>query len=92
MDDSAEQTIVGHDEWLEARRTLLLKEKEFAGQLHEGEKTHVHISLVAQRVILLAAEVTIGATVPAVYRAPFPFFDDFFSSPSTCARRARSFL
>src|SRR6187455_1684569 len=31
----------------------LLKEKEFAGQFHEGEKTHVHISLVAQRVILL---------------------------------------
>jgi predicted dithiol-disulfide oxidoreductase (DUF899 family) len=29
MDDSAEHTIVGHDEWLEARRTLLLKEKEF---------------------------------------------------------------
>ncbi|MCA9676467.1 MAG: roadblock/LC7 domain-containing protein [Kofleriaceae bacterium] len=31
----------------------LLKEQEFAGQFHEGEKTHVHISLVAQRVILL---------------------------------------
>jgi len=31
----------------------LLAEKEFAGQFHEGEKTHVHISLVAQRVILL---------------------------------------
>ncbi len=31
----------------------LLKEKEFAGQFHEGEKVHVHISLVAQRVILL---------------------------------------
>src|SRR5687767_14783212 len=31
----------------------LLKEKEFAGQFHEGEKTHVHISLIAQRLILL---------------------------------------
>jgi predicted regulator of Ras-like GTPase activity (Roadblock/LC7/MglB family) len=31
----------------------LLKEKEFSGQFHEGEKVHVHISLVAQRVILL---------------------------------------
>ena len=31
----------------------LLAEKEFAGQFHEGEKTHVHISIVGQRVILL---------------------------------------
>jgi predicted regulator of Ras-like GTPase activity (Roadblock/LC7/MglB family) len=31
----------------------LLKEKEFAGQFHEGERTHVHISIVASRVILL---------------------------------------
>lgn len=31
----------------------LLKEKEFTGQFHEGEKTNVHISLVAQRVILV---------------------------------------
>ncbi len=31
----------------------LLKEKEFAGQFHEGERTHVHISIVAGRVILL---------------------------------------
>ena len=31
----------------------LLSEKEFAGQFHEGEKTHVHISLIAQRLILL---------------------------------------
>jgi predicted regulator of Ras-like GTPase activity (Roadblock/LC7/MglB family) len=29
----------------------LLQEKEFAGQFHEGEKTNVHISIVAQRVI-----------------------------------------
>jgi LytS/YehU family sensor histidine kinase len=29
----------------------LLAEKEFAGQFHEGEKTNVHISIVAQRVI-----------------------------------------
>jgi len=31
----------------------LLAEKEFAGQFHEGEKTNVHISIVAQRVILV---------------------------------------
>jgi len=31
----------------------LLKEHEFSGQFHEGEKTNVHISLVAQRVILV---------------------------------------
>ena len=31
----------------------LLEEKEFAGQFHEGEKTNVHISLVAQRAILV---------------------------------------
>ena len=31
----------------------LLKEKEFAGQFHEGERTNVHISIVAGRVILL---------------------------------------
>jgi predicted regulator of Ras-like GTPase activity (Roadblock/LC7/MglB family) len=31
----------------------LLEEKEFTGQFHEGEKTHIHISLVAQRVILV---------------------------------------
>ena len=31
----------------------LLAEKEFAGQFHEGEKTNIHISLVAQRVILV---------------------------------------
>ena len=31
----------------------LLKEKEFAGQFHEGERTHVHISIVGGRVILL---------------------------------------
>ena len=31
----------------------LLKEKEFTGQFHEGERTNVHISLVAQRVILV---------------------------------------
>jgi len=31
----------------------LLKEKEFSGQFHEGERTHVHISIVAGRVILL---------------------------------------
>jgi predicted regulator of Ras-like GTPase activity (Roadblock/LC7/MglB family) len=31
----------------------LLAEKEFAGQFHEGEKTNVHISLVAQRAILV---------------------------------------
>jgi predicted regulator of Ras-like GTPase activity (Roadblock/LC7/MglB family) len=31
----------------------LLQEKEFAGQFHEGEKNHVHISLVGQRLILV---------------------------------------
>lgn len=31
----------------------LLSEREFSGQFHEGEKTHVHISIVAQRVILV---------------------------------------
>ncbi len=31
----------------------LLEEKEFAGQFHEGERTNVHISIVAGRVILL---------------------------------------
>jgi predicted regulator of Ras-like GTPase activity (Roadblock/LC7/MglB family) len=31
----------------------LLAEKEFTGQFHEGEHTHIHISLVAQRVILV---------------------------------------
>ena len=31
----------------------LLSEKEFSGQFHEGEKTHIHISIVAQRVILV---------------------------------------
>jgi predicted regulator of Ras-like GTPase activity (Roadblock/LC7/MglB family) len=31
----------------------LLAEKEFAGQFHEGERTHVHISIVAGRVILV---------------------------------------
>lgn len=31
----------------------LLREKEFTGQFHEGERTNVHISLVAQRVILV---------------------------------------
>ncbi len=31
----------------------LLQEKEFAGQFHEGEKTNVHISIVAARVILV---------------------------------------
>lgn len=31
----------------------LLREKEFAGQFHEGERTNVHISIVAGRVILL---------------------------------------
>lgn len=31
----------------------LLKEKEFTGQFHEGEHTHIHISLVADRVILV---------------------------------------
>jgi len=31
----------------------LLSEKEFTGQFHEGEKTNVHISIVAQRLILV---------------------------------------
>ena len=31
----------------------LLKEREFSGQFHEGEHISVHISLVAQRVILV---------------------------------------
>src|SRR5947209_11004231 len=31
----------------------LLAEKELSGQFHEGEKTNVHISLVAQRAILV---------------------------------------
>ena len=31
----------------------LLQEKEFSGQFHEGEKTNVHLSLVAQRAILV---------------------------------------
>ena len=31
----------------------LINEKEFSGQFHEGEKTHVHVSLVAQRAILV---------------------------------------
>src|SRR5690606_41038706 len=31
----------------------LLAEKEFAGQFHEGERTNVHISIVAGRVILV---------------------------------------
>ena len=31
----------------------LLAEKEFTSQYHEGEKTHVHISLVHQRAILV---------------------------------------
>jgi predicted regulator of Ras-like GTPase activity (Roadblock/LC7/MglB family) len=31
----------------------LLKEKEFTGQFHEGEHTNIHISLVANRVILV---------------------------------------
>jgi predicted regulator of Ras-like GTPase activity (Roadblock/LC7/MglB family) len=31
----------------------LLSEKEFTSQYHEGEKTHVHISLVHQRAILV---------------------------------------
>src|SRR5438552_13183923 len=30
----------------------LLAEKEFSGQFHEGEKTNIHLSLVAQRAIL----------------------------------------
>src|SRR6266704_4682886 len=31
----------------------LLAEREFAGQFHEGEKTNIHIAIVAQRVILV---------------------------------------
>ncbi|MCD6497982.1 MAG: roadblock/LC7 domain-containing protein [Deltaproteobacteria bacterium] len=31
----------------------LLQEKEFSGQFHEGEHTNVHISIVAQRLILV---------------------------------------
>src|SRR5512146_948143 len=31
----------------------LLSEKEFTGQFHEGERTNVHISIVAQRAILV---------------------------------------
>ena len=31
----------------------LLKEKEFTGQFHEGEHVNIHISLVANRVILV---------------------------------------
>jgi predicted regulator of Ras-like GTPase activity (Roadblock/LC7/MglB family) len=31
----------------------LLSEKEFAGQFHEGERTNIHISIVAQRLILV---------------------------------------
>jgi predicted regulator of Ras-like GTPase activity (Roadblock/LC7/MglB family) len=31
----------------------LLKEREFTGQFHEGEHTNIHISLVANRVILV---------------------------------------
>jgi predicted regulator of Ras-like GTPase activity (Roadblock/LC7/MglB family) len=31
----------------------LLAEKEFAGQFHEGEKINIHISIVAQRIILV---------------------------------------
>ena len=31
----------------------LLAEREFAGQFHEGERTNIHISIVAQRVILV---------------------------------------
>ncbi len=31
----------------------LIAEKEFTGQFHEGERTNVHISLVAQRAILV---------------------------------------
>jgi predicted regulator of Ras-like GTPase activity (Roadblock/LC7/MglB family) len=31
----------------------LLEEREFSGQFHEGEKTHVHISIVGQRMILV---------------------------------------
>lgn len=31
----------------------LLRERDFTSQFHEGEKTHVHITLVASRAILL---------------------------------------
>ncbi len=31
----------------------LLQEKEFAGQFHEGERIHVHISIVGGRIILV---------------------------------------
>jgi predicted regulator of Ras-like GTPase activity (Roadblock/LC7/MglB family) len=31
----------------------LLAENEFTGQFHEGERTNIHISIVAQRVILV---------------------------------------
>ncbi|RMH41114.1 MAG: roadblock/LC7 domain-containing protein [Deltaproteobacteria bacterium] len=31
----------------------LLQEKEFAGQFHEGERTNVHISIVAGRMIVV---------------------------------------
>ncbi len=31
----------------------LMNEKEFSGQFHEGERTNIHISLVAQRAILV---------------------------------------
>jgi predicted regulator of Ras-like GTPase activity (Roadblock/LC7/MglB family) len=31
----------------------ILREKDFTSQFHEGEKTHVHITLVANRAILL---------------------------------------
>ena len=31
----------------------LLSEKEFSGQFHEGEKTSIHLSIVAQRAILV---------------------------------------
>ena len=31
----------------------LLSEKEFSGQFHEGERTHVHISIVNQRIMAI---------------------------------------
>ena len=31
----------------------LLSEREFSGQFHEGEKTNIHLSIVAQRAILV---------------------------------------
>jgi hypothetical protein len=31
----------------------ILREKDFTSQFHEGEKTHVHITLVAGRAILV---------------------------------------